>query len=385
MEATYGCLVLWSTALVISRIERGTLTKLDLYFFITPFLLMGLSALFAWANYGQPIVLGIGEERRSLSFLMWFLYDPIRRSFKLDFAAQCRAFVWCAAVYLVLGLLVQVLAPGSLLARDIPDLDVRKLRITSPGECFSFCFLLGVTWFAISGSRAYAIAASVGLAGLLLIAQTRQITIIVLLFAITGLMFLRPVQILKFGAAGAIAGTAILMAFNLDPITPLVELIAPNAVELDLSQNPRGATIEITMNLLMDNLLVGLGNVSVLHDGGLFQRLYGKHFWVNDVGPIGEIFRLGFLWFAFAMAAFIVFYNTWAQIPDRTNRMIIAILMLYFMVQGVSVGYFYGRGSTQAFLLLLGSAAIAAPRPHRHTVAAPAAVPDRLGPTGIGL
>jgi hypothetical protein len=360
MELTYGALVPWATAVVVIRTRQGTLTKLDLFFILMPILLIGLSSLFAWINYKQPFILGIGEERRNLSFLLWFLYDPIRRHYRLGFPAVFRALFWCATIYLVLSLLIQVLAVDQLLARKIPDLDTRKLRITSPGPAFALCVLIGLVCLATRGSRSDVVPVAVGLAGLILVAQSRQVTILVLLTALLSLFVLRPFLMLTVGTAGAATLGAVLLALNIDPITPAIEIIAPNIQEFgsdNFEHNPRSATLRITTQAVLENYFIGLGGVSVQHDGGGLQKFYGRHFWLNDVGAFGEVFRIGFFWFILLMAYLYFFINELSKVRNRSYKAAILTIGFFQLVVGVSANFLYNNGGAHAFLFLVITAA----------------------------
>jgi hypothetical protein len=355
MEAVYGLLIAFAVALVVKRAVEGTLTRIDLFFLLMPALLMFLSALFAFVSFGQPLIFGIGEDRRALSFLFWFVYDPVCRRYGLTQRDIVRALVACAAIYLALSLAIQTMMPADLLARDIPDLDTRKLRITSPGECFAICFLLGIAVYAVTGRVRDLVPAAIGLAGLLLVAQTRQTTLVSLAVAAASMLVLRPGTTLKIGLVAGFALLVFVTLLDSNPLLPILEFVAPNLEEFSgahLSENPRSVTFSIVMKLLSENFFMGIGGVSILYDGGL-QRIYGKHFWINDVGIFGEVFRIGFVWIVFMVAYLYVAFNEWVRMRDRALRAAIASIVIFFLIQSLSAGFLFRHGYVHAFVFLV--------------------------------
>lgn len=90
---------------------------------------------------------------------------------------------------------------------------------------------------------------------------------------------------------------------SLDLFFFLFPLLLPNISEFfgsNLAGNARVDTLGIVTRLLTENHF-GLGAVSLLYDGGL-SRIYGRSFFINDVGMVGEIFRVGLFYAAFVYA-----------------------------------------------------------------------------------
>lgn len=349
MEATYGALLVYATYVVAGRIRNGSLTSIDLFCYLTPIALIFLSTLFAWIFYKQPVAFGIAENRKALSFLLWFLYDAIRRKYELDTDAVFRSLVFCAAIYFVLGILVQTFAKEFLLARDIPDLDPRKLRITSPGDCFMLVFFFGVVSLACKGLRIYLLPASIGLAGLLLISQTRQITLLCMLIALASFCVLRPVAAFKAGVVGIGVITVCVIGFEFDPLEPVFNFILRGGDSL--TENVRAHTAQIIVRVLAENYFVGRGALSVMFDGG-FQRFYGPYFWLNDVGILGELFRTGFLWPLFLLFYLRVFAGEYARMRSFTDRAVILTILTFLIVLAATQGFFFNQGHIHAFLFL---------------------------------
>ncbi len=352
LESTYGLLLLYSTVVVLARMRQRSLTALDLFFFTTPLALVFLSTFFAWINYKQPIIYGLAENRKALSFLFWFVFDGIRRRYELDADDVFRALLWCAAIYLVLSLLIQAVASDRLLTRpNIPDLDPRKLRITSPGDCFAIAFLYGTVSLACKRSIAHAVPMLIGLTGLLLIAQTRSLTLLALLVAGLAVLVLRPAVTVRAAAAGAVAVGLLMVGFDKDPIGSVFDYVLRGGDSVSLDDNIRAQTAQIALRLLAENYYFGLGALSVMFDGG-FKRLYGPYFWINDVGLLGEFFRIGFMLLVFMIIYIRLFVGEFVKTKSLVDRTVV-ICVLAMLLPG---GFFFHSGHIHAFAFLVMSA-----------------------------
>jgi hypothetical protein len=87
----------------------------------------------------------VSEDRRILTLLYWFAFDPVRRRYGLTLNDILTAFALCACIYLIVAVGLQFLLPDRLSGREIPDLDTRRLRMSAPGDCFAISFLAGLT------------------------------------------------------------------------------------------------------------------------------------------------------------------------------------------------------------------------------------------------
>lgn len=360
LEATLSGLLVWSALLLLYKTKMGTINVYDLYFFFTPVLFLALSATFAWYNYDQPLVLGFSEDRRVLNFLFWFAFDPIRERYRLSLRDVLVAILICSTIYLVVGLGEQYTIPGKLLAREIPDLDIRKLRISSSSEAFCICLIVGVM-LLFHGQRTFGWSMLiVGVLGMVLIAQTRQNIIVMIVAAGLVTAYMRPVFAVVAALVGAIL-ISVLLSVSQDALEKALEFLLPNISEFNsenLSNNTRSHTFGVVLNLLNENYLVGLGAVSILHDDGL-RKFYGKNFWINDVGVFGELFRVGFFYFAFLIAYVILIVKKFLAVPSKLDRELIGAALLPFVLLVPTAGFMYRIGFVHAFLFLCLSAAAA--------------------------
>ena len=358
MEATLGGLLAWSIVFVLYKTKMGTVNVYDLYFLLTPLLFLGLSATFAWYSYGQPFVLGVSEDRRVLAFLFWFAFDPLRERYRLSLRDVFTALLICSLVYFTVGLGEQILIPAKLAAREIPDLDPRKLRISSSSEAFGICLIVGVM-LLFHGQRGFGWPMLiVGVLGMVLIAQTRQNIIVMMLAAALVTAYMRPVFAVIAALVGAMA-ISILLSVSQEALEKVLGFLLPNISEFNsenLANNTRSHTFEIVITLLTQNNFFGLGAVSILFDGGL-QKYYGRNFWINDVGLFGEFFRIGFFYLFFLTGYVILFIRKFVRVGLRTDKELIGAAILPFLLLVPTAGFMYRIGFVHAFLFVCLSAA----------------------------
>jgi hypothetical protein len=360
LEITMAALIVLATTTVAIELASGGLRSLDAFFFLFPLCWLALSAGFAWFKFDQPLIFGVSEDRRILTLLYWFAFDPVRRRYGLTLNDILVAFALCACIYLFVAVGLQVLLPDQLSGREIPDLDTRRLRMSAPGDCFAISFLAGLTGHLVSRRRMVdVVLLIVGLIGLLQVAQTRQLTLAAIAAALIIVWLLRPKLALSMGIVGAVAFAAAMLARGPILFEQLADALLPNISEFfgsNLAENARIHTLGIVTGLLTENHFFGLGAVSLLYDGGL-SRYYGRNFFINDVGMLGEVFRVGFFYAAFVWAYVATGLKLWQRIDSAQHRAIIAGIYLFYFLQAPTDGFFYHLGFVHAFLFLLMSAA----------------------------
>ena len=360
LEVTLGALIVLATVTLTMALASGRLRSLDLFFFLFPVCWLTLSAGFAWFAFDQPLIYGLSEDRRILTFLYWFAFDPVRRRYGLTLTDILVALAACACIYLIVAIGLQIIVPDRLSGRGIPDLDTRRLRMSAPGDCFAIAFIAGLMGCLVSRRRTLSLVLAVaGLIGLLQVAQTRQLTLAVIATALIIVWLLRPKWALTVGLAAAVAFVATIFFRGPIMFEQLADLLLPNISEFfgsNLAENARVHTFGIVTRSLVDNHFLGLGAVSLLYDGGL-SRLYGRNFFINDVGIFGEIFRVGFFYAIFVCVYAATGLKLWQRIESAPHRVIIAGIYLFYFLQAPTDGLFYRLGYVHAFLFLLMSAA----------------------------
>jgi hypothetical protein len=94
LEATLAMLMAIAMLTIFIELASGKLRPLDLFFFLFPFSWLLLGSGFAWLAFDQPPIYGLSEERRILTFLSWFAFDPVRRKFGLTVSDLLPASIW---------------------------------------------------------------------------------------------------------------------------------------------------------------------------------------------------------------------------------------------------------------------------------------------------
>jgi len=381
LEVTLAALLVLATATIVMEIASGRLDWLDLLFFLFPLLWLALSAGFAWLQYNQPLIYGISEDRRILTFLYWFAFNPVRRKFRLGPADLLLALTLCACIYLVVAIGLQITVPDRLSGRVIPDLDPRRLRMSAPGDCFAISFLVGLVGLLVSNRhKMNAVALLVGLIGLVQVAQTRQLTLAAMAAALLIIWMLRPAWALIIGLLAATAFAGVMLIRGPIIFEQLADALFPNISEFfgaNLASNARMQTFGIVSSLLTNNYFFGLGAVSLLYDGGL-SRLYGRNFFVNDVGVFGEIFRVGFFYIAFVWAYAAATLRLWQHMAG-VHRAVVGGIYLFYLLLAPTDGFFYRLGFVHAFLFLLMASAAAEGRQRLSVAGEIPAKPVALG------
>lgn len=360
LEVTLAALIVVATLTITMELASGQLRSLDIFFFLFPLCWLALSTGFAWLSFDQPLIFGVSEDRRILTFLYWFTFDPVRRRFGLTLTDILLALTLCACIYLIIAIGLQIIVPDQLSGRALPDLDTRRLRMAATGDCFAISFLAGLAGSLVSRHRTInLVAAVIGLVGILQIAQTRQFTLAAMMAAVTIIWLLRPTWALIVGLAGTAAFVATILVRGPVFFEQLIDALLPNISEFfgsNLAQNARMNTLRIVTRLLAENHFWGLGAVSLLYDGGL-PRLYGRNFFINDVGVLGEVFRVGFFYAGFVCVYAAMALNLWQRIEAAQHRVLIASVYLFYFLLVPTDGFFYRLGFVHAFLFLLMAAA----------------------------
>jgi hypothetical protein len=360
LELTLALLIAIAVFSMARRIIAGRLRPLDLFFFLFPFFWLLLSSVFAWLTFDQPLIYGLSEERRILTFLYWFVFDPVHRRFALKVGDILTALILCACVYLITAVGLQILVPDQLSGRALPDLDTRRLRMSAAGECFAITFIVGVVGCLVTKRyNLNLLATVVGFVGLVQVAQARQLTLAAAATLAVLMLRLRPTWTIVTGAVVVIAFLVTTSVRGPVVITQLSEAVLPNLSEFfgaNLLENTRINTLGIVTDLLTENYFFGLGAVSLLYDGGL-ARLYGRNFFINDVGVLGEVFRVGFFYAAFFCAYAITALRLWQRVDRPQHRHLIFGIYFFYLMLAPTNGIFYRLGFVHAFLFLLLSAA----------------------------
>lgn len=132
-----------------------------------------------------------------------------------------------------------------------------------------------------------------------------------------------------------------------------------NSSSLELSVAPdipvRLQTAKIILGALDNNNWLGMGALSLQWNDG-FHSVYNRHFFLGDVGPIGELYRFGFLLPIFYGGLLYSIYLFFIRAADPFGKHIGVALLILIFVNGFTAGLIAFPGSSLAILFLFMTA-----------------------------
>lgn len=260
-----------------------------------------LSAVLANLNYGQPILYGLLEERRSFTYLLFFpayflmvKTKPTQEQIERFMLVSGLACVFVGFMY-YFKIIPQTTGVGYTVDEKTMSPDDNLLR---PDR-----YRIGANYVQICAFMLmYSIKrrltlVKVGMLGLFalylwLVLQTRT-TMIIWALAACWIFRSRPRPL--FQMAGLIIA-ALVVVYVVMPSAIMDQVDKFNALlgEATDGAGPRDTTIAITLRDVARNSYVGMGALSLQWNGG-FSALYNDWFYLSDVGIVGVYYRYGFL------------------------------------------------------------------------------------------
>ncbi len=289
-----------------------------------------VSAFFSHLKFHQPVLFGLLEERRVLAIFAVFFIIFCYRVSKARPDHLIGAIYVTALIYLAIGLFLQTGVMGDLAARDVPFLDPRKHRILVGTELYTCSIAIAAVMFIYHKAWEHAVPLLVGLTGLLLISQTRG-AIAVSAMTILVLIALRHSAVV-FAMASLVTGASLLWSSS---GVGLSDHVRADEVQVRLN------TIDTILGELKANDWVGLGSLSLQWEGG-FAPIYGEHFFLSDVGVIGELYRLGVVLVVICLIMGLAVYFYVKPCPDERGRTIcygILVLNILYLPEAGLVAF----------------------------------------------
>jgi hypothetical protein len=309
-----------ATALLFVCWKRIYSSKATMWVMFMALMLPLASAVLAKLNWGQPIIYGLLEERRSFGYLIFF--PTLFLLFKTNPSQQQieRFFLYsglfCATVgfmyYLKIlpentGVSFQVdekIIGGELLRPD-------RYRIGAP--FVSLCAFMLLYQMRDKVSLKKMLLMLYFTAYLWLVMQTRQT---MLIWAIAAIWIFRT-RIDSLLKVGALAGVMLVLSYLVMPDFYADQYAKFNALFAEATGAPgvRDITISISLRAVAENMYIGLGALSLQWNGG-FSKVYNPHFYLSDVGIVGVYYRYGFLTPFIAL----IFYWGYLRIMKRCKN-----------------------------------------------------------------
>lgn len=354
-EAFYGLLILWSGAeLARQQRMRGRVAGLDLAVLGLVIGLAGYNATAALIVYGQPLWLGLIEERRILAVLIYFPVMTALRCHWISIARLERTLIGTAvlAALLTLGVWAGVLpalqttatAPGTRLAIGqgmmmvvFPLLVLPRGDIAALARVLALVLLAGV---------------------LVVIVQSRQILFAALAGALYAARGPRAV------AALVTAGLLLALAVALIPGAREIALSYQDRLVIVLSdsyltESWRALAIADVRAALGAGALLGHGGLSPQFDGG-FATVMGPYFFLADIGLFGTAFRSGLIGLVVYAGYIALQIRLIRRIADRRRRLMCGAMFVVVLAALPVAAPLEYRGFVSGLIL-----AISAWRPER--------------------
>jgi len=278
------------------------------------------SALLAYLNFGQPLIYGLLEERRSLAWLSFFVVLFLLIKTKPEQKHIEAFFMTSAVLATVIGFMYYFsIIPDNAIpsfAKDVKDTgDLRPNRYRIGAGAVSLgAFILLYRLRENLSLKSLALLLYFA-AYLWLVVQTRSTMII---WALAAVWIFRK----RLDSAAKVlvtAGILLGMSYLLFPEFYVMQyekllMMYDEAVN---SPGVRDDTIATILAAQQQNNHIGMGALSLQWNGG-FGELYDPHFYLSDVGIIGVYYRFGFLTPLIALLFYGGFIYFMRQVRDKS-------------------------------------------------------------------
>ncbi|WP_422488930.1 hypothetical protein [Endozoicomonas sp. ALE010] len=325
--------------IIIKRRWQGTFYEYWVLLLVGSTIL--LSPLLAWLSFGQPISYGMLEERRILHYLIFFplFYGLLKKHITVKTIEKyiIFAFLACVALGSLYALqILQVRAGVSFQVEgaieDLEDLytGFRAGRFTFGSSFLGLVYLLAILnlrrlpYLFSKAAIKWMLLALVCVAYLWFVVQTRSMMAMLLLMTLVAFRQ----QLFRVVQLGYVTLFTLVLVIALFPdwAGQQVETFEKLYEEATHDHGPRvrDVTIQVIVDEIFNNNLVGMGALSLQWQGG-FHQVYNRHFYLSDVGLYGIWYRFGLL--AIPLIFFYFRNNlVWAfGRPDDKRPLVVAI------------------------------------------------------------
>jgi len=279
------------------------------------------SALLANLNFGQPLIYGFLEERRSLLWLSFFIALFLLIKTNPTQLQVENYFIYSAIFASVVGFAyyLNIIPDNANVAFQVDEVEwgnnplrPDRYRIGSGYISIAVYTLLYRLKNDLSMKRLLLVLYFA--AYLWLVIQTRGTMV---LWTIGALWIFRN-RIDSLVKVGGLAAIILVGSFFLVPEFYVEQYEKFNALLFEATEGPgvRDNTISIIMREVRENAYIGLGALSLQWNGG-FYNLYNPHFYLSDVGIVGVYHRFGFLTPFIALAFYGFFLRVIRKCKDK--------------------------------------------------------------------
>jgi len=346
-EIYLSLLVFWSGLYLADKMNLSKkMTSGEAFILILVLFLIVTPAIFSYLNFGQPIYYGFIEERRALSYLIFFpLYQSLSN--------RTISPIWVINSVLVVCVINGINSiwyfmdiKSQYVIDTINTMNARYDR-TIIGSYYMLFAYIYLYWNWLKMGR------YINLPFILLIivyfilfVQTKQILAVVL-----GLTFILILLHLKRSVwlicAALISFEAIYLIVDIGIYYEKYDVII--YATLSNEATIRSATASSIIQDLSDNLFIfGKGSLSALWNGG-FHPIFGDNFFLSDVGILGTYYRFGVLalplsifYYSFFMKSYFDLGNLRADsIPIAAISFVICSMFLNILTPVIEYNGFY--------------------------------------------
>ena len=315
--------ILAASALLLVTWKRLYQSKACLWVVFIGICLPVMSSILAKLNFGQPIVYGLLEERRSFYFLIFFptlflLYKAKPTEPQLE-----RFFLVSGLFCVAVGFLYyfKIIPQNSGFAFEVDakelgseDSMLRPNRYRIGSGYVSICAFMIMYSLRRQITLARVMLLLLFTAYLWLVLQTRSTMVV---WALAGLWIFRD-RIGSLLKLGAVASVILVVSYFMIPDFYATQFERFDALLNEATTGPgvRNITTGIILQEVAKNWYIGMGALSLQWNGG-FSTLYNPWFYLSDVGIVGVYYRFGFLTPVIAL----VFYGGFLSIMrDCKNK-----------------------------------------------------------------
>lgn len=297
-----------------------------------------LSAFLANAKFGQPMLFGLLEERRTFLYLLFFpaLYlmikaRPTQEELERFFLISGLACVLVGYLY-YLGIIPE----NSDVAFTVDEKDyglnpLRPNRFSVGAAYVSVCAYMLMYRLRRDYSLASIALLLLFASYLWLVLQTRNT---MLVWALAGIWIFRSRWgvILKSGVA-VVAIVAVAYFIVPDFFTDQYQKFNALLFEATSEGGVRATTSDIVLQEIQQNYYMGMGALSLQWQNG-FARLYSAYFYLSDVGLLGVLYRFGFLTPIIALFYYVGYWRIIRQCRRKGD--LLSALQLDFLLNALN-------------------------------------------------
>ena len=345
--------------------RSGVINKFDGFVATIPFLIVGLSAAYAFLEYRQPIFYGVFEARVTLMTLAFFpLYHLVRNEkhrlvFFLNANVVMFLLVFAIGMAVKLGLtsistLYNFGTSDLALRGDIESAEaLRGDRLSTARYIIVFSAIYSISMTIFSTSLRWGLLSILSLAHVAFVLQERQsivgVAVVIIFLVFSGLLQKRVKKSVLYSLFGMILIVALGLA------TPgffgsLFQLFdATRSIDLETF-----ARFQTALTMIENmKLFIGHGALSLLWQDG-FHRIYSHGFFIGDAGILGTAFRLGLV-----PAIVIMLFSLWyiakrvGKVSEPNARKFLWALVIYLIVTSPAIAPFEYTGNYLAIILLI--------------------------------